>query len=117
MLSFDHFAKLMKKNLEGLCIEVQRLDIVNFFEIFVHVINSCCVTLQCQIIVIVQGHLFIMIFAIQVYESLHYFHLHIGRRESVIMLFLNMHHKLMSEPAHSHGSDIRVWYSSFYSCK
>ena len=82
---------------------------MNFFLLLPQIVDRGGVAFEGEIIIIIKSHFFIVILTKKIHQSFHDFHFHVGRCIPVIMLFVDVNHKFMSEPAHSHGPNVGVW--------
>ena len=84
-----------------------------FFMLFAYIFNGGGVTLESEIIIIIQCHFLVMILTVQIDKSLNNLHLHIGGREPIIVFLLHMDRKLMAKSTDSHGFNIGIWDFTF----
>ena len=97
--------------LDRLRIQVERVDRVHLFLVFIHIVDGGCVLLQREVVVVVQRHLFFVEAAVALDQRFHDLQFQVRRRKPVIVLFFNMDHKLAAEATDRHRDHVRIGYS------
>lgn len=90
---------------------------MHFLLVFVNIVDRSCVLLQGQIVIVVQGHPFLVEFAVAIHQSFHYLQFQIRRGKAIVMLLIDMNHELASKSTDCHGNDVIVRNLPLYSGK